>query len=240
MSNVDYVIAELALYRMGYCACLRSLTQCSASSNFPGVFFLSPNNSPHAIAHLLSVTNTSHVFVQDAQIPAASEALTLLAESSVSIIRQPSPDVYGPEARAAHPDKTHWEPALSPEAEFLLSVNIIHSSGSTGFPKAVVTTNKAAVGSCRTNLGLTALTTMPLYHVSHAPRIRPVALSVKLTGIRAREHASSVVFWETAVYVPNGVYSAHVREHHQVDLASTGCRSLLRGSLCSQIARGDT
>lgn len=112
------------------------------------------------------------MIVQDTLISSATEALDHLADpSSVSIIRQPPSDVFGPDARAAYPEKTHWDPPLSPDAEHLLPINIIHSSGSSGFPKAIVTNNKAAVGSCKTNLGLTALTTMPLYHVGLVPFI---------------------------------------------------------------------
>ncbi|KAF8441638.1 L-aminoadipate-semialdehyde dehydrogenase [Boletus edulis BED1] len=148
VSNIDYVVTEMALYRMGYC-----------------VLFLSPNNSPPAIAHLLTITNASHIIVQDALLPSATTALTHLAvPSSVSIIHQPPSDVFGPDARVAHPDRTHWDPPLTPDVEFLLPVTIIHSSGSTGFPKPIIATNKAAVGNCIMNFNLTSLTTLPLYH----------------------------------------------------------------------------
>lgn len=106
------------------------------------------------------------MIVQDALLSSDTAALAHLPDSlSVSVIQQPSSVVYGPDARAAHPDKIHWELPLSPDMEFLLPVNIIHSSGSTGFPKAVTWNNKTAVGNCKINLGLTALMTMPLYHV---------------------------------------------------------------------------
>ncbi|KAG9316268.1 hypothetical protein JVU11DRAFT_2297 [Chiua virens] len=148
VSNIDYVVTEMTLYRMGYC-----------------VLFLSPNNSPPAIAHLLTVTNASHIIVQDSLLSPATAALSHLADpSSVSIIHQPPSDVFGPNARVSHPDKTHWDPPLSPDVEFLLPITIIHSSGSTGFPKPIIQTNKAAIGNCKMNFGLTSLTTLPLYH----------------------------------------------------------------------------
>ncbi|KAG1862517.1 L-aminoadipate-semialdehyde dehydrogenase [Suillus subalutaceus] len=148
VSNISYLVTELALYRMGYC-----------------VLFLSPNNSPPAIAHLLTVTNATHMIVQDVLLPSATEALTHLSNpSSVTIINQPSSDVFGPAARSLYPEKTRWDPALKWEDEYLLPVTIIHSSGSTGFPKPITATNKAAIGNCVMSFGLTTLTTLPLYH----------------------------------------------------------------------------
>ncbi|KAG2150554.1 L-aminoadipate-semialdehyde dehydrogenase [Suillus clintonianus] len=148
ISNISYVVTEMALYRMGYC-----------------VLFLSPNNSPPAIAHLLTVTNATHFIVQDVHLPSATAALTHLSDpSSVTIINQPSSEVFGSVARSLYPEKTHWDPVLNWEDEFLLPVTMIHSSGSTGFPKPIVATNKAAVGNCIMNFGLTSLTTLPLYH----------------------------------------------------------------------------
>lgn len=147
VSNISYVVTELALYRMGYC-----------------VLFLSPNNSPPAIAHLLNVTNATHMIVQDVLLPSATAALTYLNNpSSVTIINQPSPDVFGSAARSLYPEKTRWDPVLKWEDEYLLPITIIHSSGSTGFPKPITATNKAAISNCA-NFGLITLTTLPLYH----------------------------------------------------------------------------
>ncbi|KAH0827398.1 hypothetical protein J3R83DRAFT_4053 [Lanmaoa asiatica] len=95
VSNIDYVVTEMALYRMGYC-----------------ILFLSPNNSPPAIAHLLTVTNASHVVVQHAFLASATAALSHLADpSSVSIVLPTSYPTYSVLMRAPHtqtrPTGTH-------------------------------------------------------------------------------------------------------------------------------------
>ncbi|KAG6378293.1 hypothetical protein JVT61DRAFT_14008 [Boletus reticuloceps] len=164
VSNIDYVVTEMALYRMGYC-----------------VLFLSPNNSPPAIAHLLTITNASHIIVQDTLLPSATTALTHLAvPSSVSIIHQPPSNVFGPDAR------------------FLLPVTIIHSSSSTGFPKPIIATNKAAVGNCIMNFNLTSLTTLPLYHVRLVHFLHDMMLNSHSTLLQGHGHSNLYRAWYAA------------------------------------------
>ncbi|OAX43282.1 L-aminoadipate-semialdehyde dehydrogenase [Rhizopogon vinicolor AM-OR11-026] len=148
VSNISYVVTEMALYRLGYC-----------------VLFLSPNNSPPATAHLLTKTNATHMIVQDVLLPSATAALAHLNDpSSVTIINQPPSDVFNAASRSLSPENTRWNPVLEWKDEFLLPVSIIHSSGSTGFPKPIIATHKAAIGNLAMNFGLTSLTTLPLYH----------------------------------------------------------------------------
>ncbi|EIW83278.1 L-aminoadipate-semialdehyde dehydrogenase [Coniophora puteana RWD-64-598 SS2] len=148
VSNLDYVVTEFALFRMGYC-----------------VLFISPNNSPPAIAHLIKTTKSCAVIAQDGYAPAVEAALTHLDDpSSVKIISQPVSDVYGPGAQKAHPEKIKWDPILDPEEEIRMPVTIIHSSGSTGYPKPIFATNLASVSNSAKNFNMTSLSTLPLYH----------------------------------------------------------------------------
>lgn len=127
---------------------------------------MSPNNSPPAIAHLLTVTNATHMIVQDTLLSSATASLAHLNDpSSMTIINQPSSEVFSAASRSLSPEKTRWDPVLDWKDEFLLPVTVVHSSGSTGFPKPIIATNKAAVGNLIMNFGLTSLTTLPLYHV---------------------------------------------------------------------------
>jgi hypothetical protein len=40
----------------------------------------------------------------------------------------------------APPDKTHWDPTLSSDVEFLFPITVVHSGGSTGYAKPIIAT----------------------------------------------------------------------------------------------------
>ena len=65
VSNIDYVVTEMTLYRMGYCSSASTHLHDSVDSV---LLFLSQNNSPLAIARLLTATNASHIIVQDTSL----------------------------------------------------------------------------------------------------------------------------------------------------------------------------
>ncbi|KAG2146015.1 putative aminoadipate reductase [Suillus bovinus] len=89
----------------------------------------------------------------------------LLGVSNISyVVTEMALYRMGYSAHSFYPEKTRWDPILQWEDEHLLPATIIHSSGSTGFPKPIIATNKAAVGNCAMNFGLTSLSTLPLYH----------------------------------------------------------------------------
>ncbi|KAK4705002.1 hypothetical protein P7C70_g1213, partial [Phenoliferia sp. Uapishka_3] len=134
-SNYHYVVTELALARMGL-----------------GTLFVSINNSPAAIAHLLSETRSTHLILHPQYTKVAEEGIALLPPGlSCTIVPTADHAVYGPEARKRNPHAT-WTPALSWEEESRTTAYFVHSSGS----KALA----ANVQSFNTSV----FVTLPLYH----------------------------------------------------------------------------
>jgi acyl-CoA synthetase (AMP-forming)/AMP-acid ligase II len=181
-----------------------------------GVLFLSPNNSPPAIAHLLTNTNATHMIVQDVLLPSATAAIAHLNDpSSVTIINQPPSDVFSAASRSLSPEKTRWNPVLEWKDEFLLPVSIIHSSGSTGFPKPIIATHKAAIGNLAMNFGLTSLTTLPLYHVGSTRLWYPDSLISPGTGTRSLQSLPRNICCKTTVPLPDWINTINVRQCYQ-------------------------
>ncbi|KAI9459305.1 acetyl-CoA synthetase-like protein [Russula earlei] len=130
--TVTYVTTEVGILRAG-------LT----------VFPVSPRNSPEAIAHLLKKTGASHLLV------GGEPKLQKLAASSLNLLRA-----------EGHPgipfsDMPHYEDVYPvdssdstlkhyPAVKFDLNAQslILHSSGSTAFPKPIVWSHKQLVSLC--------------------------------------------------------------------------------------------
>ncbi|KAG8964763.1 hypothetical protein FRC03_001374 [Tulasnella sp. 419] len=149
-SGYDYVVIEWALSRMGY-----------------SVLFISPNNSAPAVAHLLKSTNASHVVVQPVFDQTVKEASAILAEGGLSVttVAQPDPQVYSTSSQANAPaEKLSWTHAIDYQAEQDHVAFIVHSSGSTGFPKPIRISHRSSVNNFVQNFNIKGLTTLPLYH----------------------------------------------------------------------------
>lgn len=147
-----------------------------------GVLFISVNNSPAAIAHLITLTSSTALIYHSSFSESVLEALPLLPADSCKAIPQANPSVYG-EAALAKPVQP-WAWALDSDEEADLGAFIVHSSGSTvsisffvvllgadltsgvpqGFPKPIVISHRKSVGNFSSNFGLTGFTTLPLYH----------------------------------------------------------------------------
>lgn len=120
-SSFDYALNALALYRAGHC-----------------VVYLSTNNSTAALAHLVKITETSHVLFSDEQSKAAAALKVELDQQhldKVEVMR------WNTVAEAVHLSLatsmkiTEYTSALTFEEEASEKATVLHSSGSTGFPK---------------------------------------------------------------------------------------------------------
>ncbi|KZO94102.1 acetyl-CoA synthetase-like protein [Calocera viscosa TUFC12733] len=149
-SGWSYAIQELALIKMGYC-----------------VLFISVNNSAAAISHLLEATGSTHIITHQTFIPVVEEALSKYPpKQPVKLLPQVGDELYNADARlqGGKTGKTTWRLPLTPEEEENLPAFIVHSSGSTGFPKPIVLSHIASVRNFSQHFGLRGFTTLPLYH----------------------------------------------------------------------------
>ncbi|ORY46225.1 hypothetical protein BCR35DRAFT_356262 [Leucosporidium creatinivorum] len=152
-SGYDFLITELALSRLGY-----------------SVLFISINNSPAAVAHLIQATSSSHLFLGPGYETTGAQAAALLPSGlSLPLIPLCDPTIYGPKAQTSF---TPFPPPLTPSQETALTAFIVHSSGSTGFPKPCFISHKATIHNL-VSFGMSGFTALPLYHNSgHASMLR--------------------------------------------------------------------
>lgn len=64
----------------------------------------------------------------------------------------------------SHPSGPYFERAFDGPSESESTAFIIHSSGSTGFPKPIYQSHKSALTNYSSGLGYRAFLTLPLYH----------------------------------------------------------------------------
>lgn len=113
-SGFDYVVTELALARLGHC-----------------VLLLSPNNSAPAIASLLQTTKAAHLLHSELYTEAALDSVK---DITPAVLVQPWVPIRETGSSLADPSPRS---ALSQAQESLEPAFIVHSSGSTGFPKPI-------------------------------------------------------------------------------------------------------
>jgi acyl-CoA synthetase (AMP-forming)/AMP-acid ligase II len=136
-SSIDYAINELAFAKMGkqdietthHTEILTTVLSAGHTT-----LFLSTNNSVPALTHLLKATGTTTLVAHPSLLTNAKDAIAELAQDAANQSCQLI-DIA---------DKALWDNdesvkpyprALTPEQEGPLPVFIVHSSGSTGFPK---------------------------------------------------------------------------------------------------------
>lgn len=138
-SDLDYLVAFLAVSRLGHSALL-----------------LSTRITDEAYESLLSSTQATALLYQD-----------IFASNADTISKKlPSVKTSTIFAASSSPDAgISLKPALlDPSRETNNICFIIHSSGSTGLPKPIYQTHRAALYTYSQNFGLVGHITLPLYH----------------------------------------------------------------------------
>jgi len=135
-SDLDYLVALFALGRLGLTPLL-----------------LSTRLSPEAIVSLLEKTGCSEI-VHSKSYRDKIDAINALRPVKAALLR--SDYKTGP--------LEELSVDLDPEFETSTACNILHSSGSTGFPKAIRNIHKNYIYNASFNLGMRGFITLPLFH----------------------------------------------------------------------------
>jgi acyl-coenzyme A synthetase/AMP-(fatty) acid ligase len=138
-SDLDYLVAFLAISRLGHSALL-----------------LSTRITDEAYESLLASTSATALLYQDAFSQVAATMSTKLPSLKTGTTF---------EASSSQASTGVLRPALlDPIREANNICFIIHSSGSTGLPKPICQTHRAALYTYSQNFGLVGYITLPLYH----------------------------------------------------------------------------
>ncbi|KAL0260138.1 putative NRPS-like protein biosynthetic cluster [Diplodia seriata] len=146
-SNLEYLITMLALTKLGHT-----------------VMFQSTRISQEAHASLLNATGSRHMVI-DASFADVAAALKQDNTPDLSVIPIAGPEVYSqPITEADHRLDTRMDRQLDVATEQGHVAWIIHSSGSTGLPKPIYQTQRAALKNYATNMNMRGFITLPLFH----------------------------------------------------------------------------
>lgn len=181
-SGFDYALNALAICRLGHT-----------------VAYLSTNNSVPALAYLVKATKAHCILYGAGQAAKISDLKTLLIEQgqtsaqmmqwttvAEAVKTSPVDDQAEPEAPIAS-GRSYTEE--SSEVAF-----IVHSSGSTGFPKPILITHRASVANLASAFGRDGFITVPLFHnFGHASFWRAVYAGKKLFMYDGRLTAETLV-----------------------------------------------
>jgi thioester reductase-like protein len=135
-SDLDYLVAQFALGRLGFTPLL-----------------LSTRLSPEAICSLLEKTNCS-----DLVYSTANQALV----ERVNALRPVKSALLVSDYKSGPLGELNID--LDLDVETLASCNILHSSGSTGFPKPIRNIHKNYIHNASINFGMRGFITLPLFH----------------------------------------------------------------------------
>ncbi|EED23430.1 NRPS-like enzyme, putative [Talaromyces stipitatus ATCC 10500] len=143
-SNLNYLVTFWALSKLGH-----------------SVLFLSTRISLDAYASLLERTESEHIVIAQEFQDTAKELTKRLPGLQINYIA--TDDWYNFPIEDVNID-TNLTSNLDPAQETAYVSWIIHSSGSTGLPKPIFQTHKAALGNYAQNMNMRGFITLPLYH----------------------------------------------------------------------------
>ncbi|KAK7060800.1 hypothetical protein VNI00_000533 [Paramarasmius palmivorus] len=147
-SAIDETLLELALAKLGLTALL-----------------LSVNNSVAAVAHLSKLTNSTHLIYSPKFTEEAKEAREALKAEGyeLGIVEDKRFPLWGEGGIQTATVKPFTAP-LTPEQEANRPAVILHSSGSTGFPKPVYITHYGLIANMAINQNKPGFSTLPVFH----------------------------------------------------------------------------
>jgi long-subunit acyl-CoA synthetase (AMP-forming) len=145
---IDESLLEIALSKLGLAPLL-----------------LSVNNSVPAVAHLCKLTKASHLIYGSKYFSEAKGVQTLLIEQGyqLEIVPEMRFPLWGPDGIQAA-EIFPFPALLTPKEEVERISVILHSSGSTGFPKPVFITHKGLIANLHGHIAKPAFSTLPVYH----------------------------------------------------------------------------
>ncbi|KAF9266782.1 L-aminoadipate-semialdehyde dehydrogenase [Marasmius fiardii PR-910] len=147
-SAIDETLLELALCKLGLTPLL-----------------LSVNNSVPAVTHLCKLTKSTHLIYSPKFTEEAKEAKSSLEAEGyqLGIVKDRRFPLWGPEGIATTTVKPFQAP-LTPEQEANRPAVVLHSSGSTGFPKPCFVTHYGLIANVAINQNKIGFSTLPVFH----------------------------------------------------------------------------
>lgn len=139
-SGLHFFITILSLGRLGYTT-----------------FLISTRLASPAIHQLCDVTGCNAVLTTPAFHPVLAEVQEKRSTGLTVLPLMMHSDYYGKDSPRFI---RHYDPSIETDRVIV----IIHSSGSTGFPKPIYLTNRSCIGAFSTNIGLRSLLTSPMFH----------------------------------------------------------------------------
>ncbi|KAL4797672.1 hypothetical protein BDV19DRAFT_377475 [Aspergillus venezuelensis] len=156
-SETPIVVALLGPSDLNYLVLLLAVTKLGHSG-----LLLSTRISVEAHVSLVERTNAQHIFVHGSLMETAEKVRDRVPAQVHSI---PTEETYDyPIPHTEYATNTNLTSHLDPSIETSHVAWIIHSSGSTGLPKPIFQTQRAAVKNYAGNMNMRGFITLPLYH----------------------------------------------------------------------------